>query len=468
MTFDETLDCRSLNKMALSGNSVGAATRRLSSFAENLQWRDIPEHVRHEAKRSLLNYFASAIAGSGEPAIDKFLSTLHRFSGAQSAGIIGRRERGDMLLAASVNAMSANIFDYDDTHSPTVIHPTAPIAPALFAYAETGRCDGRTLLQALVLGIEIECRIGNAVSPSHYGRGWHITSTCGVFGAAMAIGALLGLTEEGYTWALGNASAQAAGLCETLGTMSKSISVGNAARNGIISAYLAADGFSGPAAPLEGPRGFLPVFSDAVRLEALFDGLGETWESAKNTYKPYPAGIVLHPVIEACLELHRSGAFNVDDVVAVELTGATLLRQRTDRPDYSSGRASQVSAQHAVAIVLRRGRAGLAEFSDEAVAETLRDANRLTLRFIDDDSYDIEAARVVIRRRNGETHDVTITGARGGARNPMTDNDLENKLATLAEWRGVRLDVDALAKAVWSLETAPDAAAVMDLATLNT
>ncbi|MBT5812007.1 MAG: MmgE/PrpD family protein [Rhodospirillaceae bacterium] len=450
-----------------STQTAGAATRRFSSFARNLQWRDIPEHVRHEAKRSLLNYFASAVAGSGEPAIDKFIATLERFGGAQNAGIIGRRERGDMLLAASVNAMSANIFDYDDTHSPTVIHPTAPIAPALFAYAETKRCDGRALLQALVLGIEIECRIGNAVSPSHYGRGWHITSTCGVFGAAMAVGALLGLTEEGYAWALGNASAQAAGLCETLGTMSKSISVGNAARNGIVSALLAADGFSGPVAPLEGPRGFLPVCSDAVRLEALIDGLGETWESAKNTYKPYPAGIVLHPVIEACLELQGRGAFTVDEVATVELTGATLLRQRTDRPGVTSGRESQVSAQHAVAIALRRGRAGLAEFSDEGVAEAMGDARRIKLRFIDDDSYDIEAARVVVHTHNGEAHDVMVSDARGGARNPMTDNDLEDKLASLVDWRGVPMDVEALTKAVWSLEFAPDAAAVMNLATIR-
>jgi 2-methylcitrate dehydratase PrpD len=445
----------------------GAATRRLAAFARNLTWRDIPEGVRHEAKRSLLNYVASAVAGSGEPAIDKYIATMERFGGAPSAGVIGRRERCDMLMAASVNAMSANIFDYDDTHSPTVIHPTAPVAPALFAYAETEHCDGRALLQALVLGIEIECRIGNVVSPSHYGRGWHITSTCGVFGAAMAVGALLGLTEEEHAWALGNASAQAAGLCETLGTMSKSISVGNAARNGIVSALLAADGFSGPAAPLEGPRGFLPVFSDEIRLEALFDGLGETWESAKNTYKPYPAGIVLHPVIEACLELHRRGAFSIDEVATVELTGATLLRQRTDRPGVTSGRESQVSAQHAVAIAFRRGRAGLAEFNDDAVAEALGDANRIKLRFMDDDSYDIESARVVVHTHNGETHEVMVSDARGGARNPMTDDDLENKLATLTEWRGVSMDVDALAEAVWSIETAPDASAIMNLTAIR-
>ncbi|MGD8809775.1 MAG: MmgE/PrpD family protein, partial [Gammaproteobacteria bacterium] len=336
----------------------GSITRRLAAFAAGTRWEDIPETVRHEAKRSLLNGFATALGGCREPAIEKSLSVLQRFSARPDCGIVGRRERGDMLLAAYVNAMSANIFDFDDTHPATIIHPTAPVAPALFAFAETERRDGAALLRAFILGGEIECRLGNAVSPYHYARGWHITSTCGVFGAAVGIGALAGLSEAQFGWALANASVQAAGLVEALGTMSKSISVGNAARNGITSALLAAADFSGPAAPLEGARGFLPVYADAPKRDALLDGLGETWEIAKNTYKPYPVGVVLNPVMEACLDLHRAGAFAVEEVAEVELTGNPFLQQRTDRPDVATGRESQVSAQHAIAIALRRGRAG--------------------------------------------------------------------------------------------------------------
>ena len=330
----------------------GAVTRRLAGFVHDTFWDDIPESVKHEAKRSLLNGFATALGGCREPAVDKSLAVLAPFSGSRDAGIIGRAERGDRLLAAYVNAMSANIFDYDDTHPNTIIHPTAPVAPALFAHAESVKCSGADLLRAFILGGEIECRLGNAVSPYHYGRGWHITSTCGVFGAAVGIGALIGLREEQFVWALGNASAQASGLVETLGTMSKSISVGNAARNGMTSALLAAEGFSGPAAPLEGARGFLPVYADDPKTDALFDGLGEVWEIAKNTYKPYPTGIVLNPVMEACINLHRAGAFAVEDVAEVSLTGHPFLQQRTDRPDVATGRESQVSAQHAIAIAL--------------------------------------------------------------------------------------------------------------------
>ncbi|MDA0663750.1 MAG: MmgE/PrpD family protein [Proteobacteria bacterium] len=448
-----------------SPSAAGAVTRRLARFVHNTKWDDIPEAVRHEAKRSLLNGFATALGGCREPAIDKGLAVLGPFAGNRDTGIIGRAERGDMLLAAWVNAMSANIFDYDDTHPNTIIHPTAPISPALFAHAEIIRCSGADLMRAFILGGEIECRIGNAVSPYHYGRGWHITSTCGIFGAAVGVGALVGLTEEQFGWALGNASAQASGLVETLGTMSKSISVGNAARNGLTSALLAAEGFSGPASPLEGVRGFLPVYADDPKTDALFDGLGAVWEIAKNTYKPYPTGIVLNPVMEACINLHGTGAFAIEDVAEVELTGHPFLQQRTDRPDVATGRESQVSAQHAIAIALRRGRAGLAEFSDAAVAETLRDGIRPAVRFIDDDRYDIEGVKVVVRTKQGATHTVEIADTQGGSRNPMSDAGLNDKLAMLAEYGGFDADVTPLADAIWSLDTAPDAGAIMALCT---
>ena len=224
-----------------------------------------------------------------------------------------------------------------------------------------------------------------------------------------------GLREEQFGWALGNASAQASGLVETLGTMSKSISVGNAARNGLSSALLAQQDFSGPVAPLEGQRGFLPVYADDPKIDALLGGLGTEWEIAKNTYKPYPTGIVLNPVMEACIDLHRAGGIRIEDVAEVELTGHPFLQQRADRPDVATGRESQVSAQHAIAIALRRGRAGLAEFSDDAVAETARDGIRPTVRFIDDTRYDIEGVKVVLRMKQGAEHIVEITDTRGGS-----------------------------------------------------
>ena len=189
------------------------------------------------------------------------------------------------------------------------------------------------------------------------------------------------------------------------------------------------------------------------------------WEIGTNSYKPYPVGVVLNPVLEACLDLYTSKGLRIEDVAMVELTGNPFLRQRTDRPDVATGRESQVSAQHAVAIALRRGRAGLAEFSDAAVAETARDGIRPDIAFIDDDRYDIEAAKIVIRLKQGGQYAVEIADTRGGARNPMSDADLNDKLAMLAEYGGFDRDVKPLADALWSLDSADDAGAVMALCT---
>src|SRR6266404_2262391 len=270
-------------------------TENLARFIVATRWDDIPSPVRHQAKRSLINFFAVALAGCRTGPVEIALRSLAEFSGGKQATVIGRAERIDALSAAFLNAAGANVFDFCDTHLPTVIHPTAPVAPALLAPAELRRVTGRELLLAFILGFEIECRVGGAISPGHYPRGWHITSTCGVFGAAAGAAKLLRLTEDQVVWALGNAATQSAGLCECLGWPAKSVSVGNAARNGLFSALLAEKGFSGPAEPIAGAQGFLAAMGEPPNWAALTEGLGKTWEVNDNSLKPYPAGFVIHP-----------------------------------------------------------------------------------------------------------------------------------------------------------------------------
>ena len=437
---------------------------RLAQFLASARWEDIPPAVRHEAKRSLINFFACSLGGCRDAAVASAAAVLRRFSAGSQATVIGRAERTDALNAAFLNAMSANVFDFDDTHLPTIIHPTAPVAPALLALAEGSRVAGPRLLLAFVLGVEAECRIGNAISPGHYRRGWHITSTCGVFGAAAGAAAMLGLPAAGMKWALGNASAQACGLVETLGSMAKSVSVGNTARNGLVSALLAAEGFFGPDQPLEGPRGFLRVTADNPDMRAITGNLGERWELLANTYKPYPCGVVLNPVIEACLALAGDGGLRLADIDRIEITGPPLLRERTDRTNPASGREAQVSGQHSAAVVLTRGRAGLHEFSDQCAADPGLRALGAKVCFIDDESYPVDAARVSVRLSGGRELSRMIEHARGGAERPLTDADLERKLKDLNEYGGTGCDADALIEAIWSLERADDAGALMALA----
>jgi 2-methylcitrate dehydratase PrpD len=441
----------------------GELTRELARIVAETQWRDVPVAVRSEAKRSLVNYFAVALAGSHDPTLDRAVSVYSRFSANDEATVIGRSERSDMLNAAALNAMSANVYDFDDTHIPTIIHPTAPVAAALFALAESHALSGEALLLAFVLGVEVECRIGNAVSPEHYQRGWHIPSTCGVFGAAAAVAKALALGEREIVWAFGNASAQAGGLVETLGTMSKSISVGNAARNGLLSALLAKDGFSGPDAPLDGALGFVRVTSPNPHWSALTQDLGREWALLKNTYKPYPCGVVLNPVIDACLDLRRDARWSFDDIEQIELTGHPLLRERTDRPGVRTGRESQVSAQHAVAVALSRGKAGLEEFSDAAVADPSLRALASRLRFVDDAAWPVESAQVTIVLRSGERLSHRVQAARGSLDAPLANVELADKMHRLAAYGRSGVESQPLVERLWRFESEPDAAAVVRL-----
>lgn len=446
-------------------SELDGVTAALTDFVARTRWEDVPQALRHEAKRAILNgFFGTAFAGCREDAIAIAAASLGELCGGGPATVIGRAERFDALGAAFLNAAGANVHDFCDTHLATIIHPTAPVAPALFALAELRCCSGRELLLAFVLGVEVECRIGNAISPGHYRRGWHITSTCGTFGAAAGASKLLGLDARRLVWALGLAATQAAGLCECLGTPAKSVSVGNAARNGLWSALLAEKGYRGPDAPIEGVQGYLQAVGEVSDPGALTRGLGATWELAKNAYKPYPGGIVKHPVIDAVLDLRAAHALTGETVAEVLVRGHPLLRQRTDRPEIDSGRAAQVSVQHGVAVALIFGDATLARYTDACVRDPAVAALRRKVRVEVDEGIATEAAFVRVTTIDGAQHDCLVEHARGSAGRPMSDAELEAKLRSNARGWDAAYDPAPLIAAVWNLDTAPDAGALMALA----
>jgi 2-methylcitrate dehydratase PrpD len=437
-------------------------TESLARFIVAAQWDDIPSPVRHQAKRSLMNFFAVALAGCRTGPVDIALRSLAEFSDRKQATVVGRAERVDALSAAFLNAASANVHDYCDTHLRTVIHPTAPVAPAVLALAELRRLSGPDLLLAFILGNEVQARIGLAISPSHYNRGWHITSTCGVFGAAAGAGKLAALDERQMVWALGNAATQAAGLCECLGTPAKSLSVGNAARNGLWSALLAEKGFDGPPEPLAGAQGFYHALAETPDLSAVTGGLGESWEIMATSYKPYPCGFVIHPVLDSVLDWRRDHP--TAEVTRVVVRGNPLLAIRTDRPDISTGRESQVSVQHAVAAALVTGKAGLDQFTDTCVHDPSVQALRGKVEVERDNTFSTIAAAVEITTADGTVHKLSQAAARGSDVNPMSDHDLEQKLRTAAAGWDPRCDASPLIAAIWALDASKDVAALVKLA----
>jgi len=441
-----------------------AVTAGLARFVAASRWEDIPAAVRHESKRALLNIVGAAFAGCRHAAVDHAIAVLAPFSGPTEASILGRGERADALTAAFVNAAAANVLDFCDTHHPTIIHPTAPVAPALLALAERKRSSGEALLHALLLGIEAGCRVGNAVSPWHYAHGWHITSTCGVIGAAAAAGKLLGLGAEPMVRAIGLGATQACGLLESLGTMAKSVSVGDAARNGIVAALLAEHGFAAAPATLEGERGFTRVMGHDADPSAIVRDLGTVWEATRNAYKPYPCGIVLHPVIDALLELRTRHELRAEHVEHVSVRGHPLLRQRTDRKRPRSGSEAQVSLQHTAAVCMLHGKADVAEYTDARANEPAVQAFGERVEVHDDPALPVEAIAVSLRTTDGRTLTHAVEHAVGSLGRPMTDAQIEEKVRTHAAMNAPAVAVDRLIDAVWALDRADDAGAIARLA----
>jgi 2-methylcitrate dehydratase PrpD len=438
-----------------------AVTSILARFAVETRWEEVPAAARLEAKRALLNFFAVALAGCRAPPVEIARQSLQQFSGHGQATVIGRRERTDALSAAFLNAAAANVLDFCDTHVATAIHPTASVAAALFALSELRRVRGVELLLAFVLGVEIECRIGRAISPGHYAKGWHITATCGVFGAATAAGKLMGLDERRTIWALGSAATQACGLCECLGWPAKSVAVGNSARNGLWSAQLAQCGLEGPPEPIAGVQGFLSAMAEAPNWPALIEGLGETWEIEANSIKPYPCGFVIHPVLDCVLDWRQDHPR--ESIERVIVRGHPLLSARTDRPNVTTGSESQVSVQHAVAAALVTGMAGLEQFSDRCVGDPEVLALRGKVEVIRDPAIATVGAAVELWTSDGAKHCLSTPAARGSPSNPMTDKDIEEKLRTLAAGWRAGYDAEPLIEAIWALEKNADVASLLAL-----
>jgi 2-methylcitrate dehydratase PrpD len=425
------------------------AGEQLGQFVAASRWEALPHAVRHESKRSLLNFIGCALGVAHAAPIEMALRVLLPLSGENRVTVLGRTEKLDPLGAAFINAIGGNLLDYDDTHLRTVIHPSAPVAPAALALAEQRGLSGAAMLHAFILGCEVECRIGNAVSPGHYARGWHITSTCGVFGAAAAAAKLLGLSAI-QTWhALGIAASQSAGIIENLPSAAKNVSVGNAARNGLFAALLAEQGYTAAPAAIEGALGWARAMGDDPAVSEITGDLGERWELLSNTYKPYPCGIVMHSVIDACLALRQQIA--PGDIADIVVSGDQLLLDRGDRA-VANERDARVSIHHCAAVALLFGAAGLKEFSEEIVHAPAVVALRARTQARLDAASPRGAATASVRTHDGRRLEATVLHAKGSMELPLSDQEIEVKVRELAPLASI----DALIGAVWQLDALAD------------
>jgi 2-methylcitrate dehydratase PrpD len=434
-------------------------TRTLARYLVNSRWGDIPQRVRHEASRALLNWLGCAVGSCRHETVERALSAVQPFSGPPQAAVLGRAERLDILNAALVNGISSHVLDFDDTHA-RAIHPSAPVLPALLAYAEWRKISGAELAHAFVLGVEAEERVGLSVFPEHYEAGWHITGTAGVFGAAAAAGKLLGLDEQRMAWALGIAATQSSGLQEMFGSDCKSLHPGRAAQGGLTAALLAASGFTSSEQAIEAPRGFARVMSRRFDPAVITEGLGERFELLSNMYKPYACGLVVHAVIDGCIELCREHRLTPDAIEAVELTVSPLVPRLTGKTAPQSGLEGKFSVYHAAAAAIVHGAAGEAQFSDACVRDPRIVAVRRRVTTREDAALGRTEARVTIRMRDGRALARHVEHALGTLARPMSDADLEAKFKGLAGEVLPDAQVEEAINLCWQISAQADAGAL--------
>ena len=453
-----------MNAHAAPIDTAPAVTAALADWIVGCEAAAIPETVRREGLRTFVNWMGCAIGGARHETVDRALAAVTPFSGPATASVLGRTERLDALHAALLNGITSHVLDYDDTHLRTIIHPAGPVASALLALAELRPMSGADLLTALIIGVEVECRIGNAVYPHHYDRGWHITGTAGVFGAAAAVGRAIGLDAQRMRWALGLAATQSSGLREMFGTMTKSFHPGRAAQNGMLSALLAEADFDSSERGLEAPRGFAHVMSDKQDWSEILDGLGAHWEAATNSYKPFACGIVIHPTIDGCQQLRAELGERVNEIASVALRTHPLVLELTGKRTPRTGLEGKFSVYHAAACALLRGDGAPTAFTDEVVALpeiiALRDAVTAT----PDPACHEASVTITLTFRDGSTVEKHIERAIGSKEVPLTDGQIETKFLDQAALVVGEPRARAALETAWALETLPQAAAAAQAA----
>jgi len=409
------------------------ATAALARFAATHPGPAMPETARAAAVRLVLNALGCAVGGAADPALGRLAATLAPYAGAPRVPLLGQRARSDPGTAALLNAYAANILDFDDTHLATVIHPGPVLLPVVVSLAARPGVGGAALVEAALVGCEVACRLGLAVSPGHYARGWHITATCGVVGAAATAGRLLGLDTAGMQHALGIAATQAGGVTEMLGGMTKSLSIARAARDGVVAGLLASRGYTASPRALEAPRGFGAVLGPDFDPTRLLDALGERWETEADAFKPFPCGIVLHPLIDACLSIARERRAPPEAVERIEVRVHPLVMTLCGRTAPQSALEAKLSHAHAAAVALARGEAGVTAFGDEAARDPLLARLRARVHARVDEALAPDAAGVRITLAGGEVLERFVEHAIGSQARPMSDPQLDAKFRSLCE-----------------------------------
>lgn len=433
--------------------SEGTLLQEISRFAVGVRDSGIEPDILHDARRRVTDIIGIALAASDMEPAKIVGEVVDAWGGAEQASAIGRDERYPAAGAALLNGTLAHALDYDDTHLPSVLHPSAAVVPATLSAAEAAGASGEELLAAVAAGDELVVRVGMAGYDRSLGnsvffeKGLHATSIAGTLGAALAAAMVYRLGEEEIGHAVAISASMGAGIIEanrTGGTV-KRIHCGWAAHAGVTAAELARRGLTGPPTVFEGRFGFLQAFlDDRANADAILQGLGEEWELPRIFFKPYPANHFTHAGIDAAMKLREEG-LDVREIEDIELgvatpTLRTIAQPAEEKARPKTGYAAQFSGPFTVATALVGGGGlgvSLEDFTDEAVKDRLKLDLSSRVRCVPDDECDRIfpnqfPAVLRVRLRSGEAREARISYNRGGPENPLSDKELEVKFRTNA------------------------------------
>ncbi len=424
-----------------------APTQEVARFVATTRFRDIPEDVVQLARGFILDGLGVALAGSSDECSRIVQAHIRRMNGRGESSILGVALTAPTAKAALANGVAGHAMDYDDTQLSTskeavyglLTHPTTPVLAAALAVGEKEKISGQELLLAYVLGVEVECRIADAISPRHYQAGFHSTATMGGLGAAMAVGKILGLKEEQLIRTLGIAASMASGLRENFGTMTKPLHAGRAAENGVTAALLARDGFTAATNILEARRGFFNAMAGGYDERKLSGRLGAPYfmKEPGVSIKPYPSGSLSHPAQDLILDLVKAHDLRAADIDRIDVGTNSNVPNALIYPMPKTALEGKFSIPFCMAIAVLERKAGIAQFQDRKVRDKkVVDLMKRVTLYVDDElerlGYDQVRSRIRIRLKDGRLIEGRSDVARGHPEKPMSWSELGEKFRDCA------------------------------------
>ena len=430
----------------------------LATITDFLVNATVTAGARERAAVAFRDTMGVMLAGSREPAA-RVAQSMAAEDGVGACRVVGTALTTSAELAALANGVAAHSLDYDDMCFVSLAHPSCALVPASLAAGELVHARPTALLDAYVVGFELECRLGNVMNPRHYHqRGWHCTSSIGTLGAAAAAARVFGLDAPTAQHALGIAASSACGLKENIGSMVKPLHAGMAARNGVMAARLAQRGFTASPHAIDGPQGYLAAMdSEQPSLDAAVADLGIRWEILETgiTVKLYPSCAATHPPLDALIDMQRREGFTADEVGAVMVEVDSMTPRLLIHPDPATGLEAKFSMPFCAAAALVYGRLGIDTFDIEHIRNpAIRGVMpRVTLRAnaAFDQAAPLSQARVTVELRDGRTVSQSADGARGYP-GRLTDEELAAKFAGCAS----RTLTEPAARSAWGALVALD------------